>query len=199
MPTIVIATSNPGKVHEYRTMFGHRGFEVKSLLDFKKSEVPTIVENGHSFEENATIKCKKIMNWLHIPVLGDDSGLEVKALNNAPGIYSARYAGDHNDLANQWKLLYYLKGQKNRQAQFVTCLVFLKPDGTKIVAKGIVKGEILTKKIGHDGFGYDPLFYYPKLKKSFAQLTTDEKDAISQRGRAARSMLKKLQQAKILN
>lgn len=171
-------------------MFDQKKIRVKTLNDF--TNPPKIKETGHSFEENALIKAEAVVNWLNVPALADDSGLEVHSINNEPGIYSARYAGDHDDKANNNKLLKRLAGHQDRSATFVTCLVFLKPNQRKITVTGELNGKILTKRRGHDGFGYDPLFYVPSKHLTLAEMTTDQKDAISHRGVATRKMMKKL-------
>ncbi|QBP18730.1 XTP/dITP diphosphatase [Acetilactobacillus jinshanensis] len=188
MKTIVIATKNQGKAREYRKMFKAKGINVKTLNDFDNP--PKIKETGHSFAENAMIKAKAVVNWLHIPSLADDSGLEVHSINNEPGIYSARYAGDHDDAANKKKLLKRLAGHQDRSATFVTCLVLLKPNGKKLIVDGKLNGEILKTPRGYNGFGYDPLFYVPSKHQTLAEMTTNQKDAISHRGIAARKMMK---------
>ena len=187
MSTIVIATRNQGKAHEYKKMFLSKGIRVKTLFDFPGQLQAK--ETGHSFEENATLKAESAVQRLRMPALADDSGLEVKAINNEPGIYSARYAGDHNNIANQRKLLKKLRDIDDRRAQFVTCLVLLKPSGKKLVVYGRLRGQILRSPQGHNGFGYDPLFYVPKYHKTLAQMTTDQKDRISHRGIATRKMM----------
>ncbi|XIF20391.1 MAG: XTP/dITP diphosphatase [Acetilactobacillus jinshanensis] len=188
MKTIIIATKNRGKAREYRKMFQSKGIRVKTLNDF--TNPPKIKETGHSFEENAMIKAEAVVNWLNIPALADDSGLEVHSINNEPGIYSARYAGDHDDEANKHKLLRRLKGHQNRSATFVTCLVLLKPNGKKLIVNGKLNGQILKQPRGTDGFGYDPLFYVPSKHRTLAEMTTKQKDAISHRGIATRKMMK---------
>lgn len=187
MSTIVIATRNRGKAHEYKQMFLSKGIQVKTLLDFPGRF--QVKETGRSFYENAMLKVKSAVKWLKMPALADDSGLEVQAINNEPGIYSARYAGDHDNMANQRKLLAKLRKVNNRQAQFVTCLVLLKPNGKKLAVYGRLKGQILRTPRGHNGFGYDPLFYVPHYGKTLAQMTTAQKDRISHRGIAARKMM----------
>jgi XTP/dITP diphosphohydrolase len=188
MKTIVIATKNAGKAREYRAMLAPQGIEVKTLADFSPVKIN---ENGTSFEENATIKAVTAMKALHLPVMADDSGLVVDALDGAPGIHSARYAGDHDDAANNKKLLHELKGvpDDQRTAHFHTTIVAVKPDGTKLVANGRVDGHILHQPVGYNGFGYDPLFYVDDLKKSMAELTPEEKNQISHRGRALRDFM----------
>ncbi|USS89790.1 XTP/dITP diphosphatase [Fructilactobacillus cliffordii] len=187
-PEIVIASSNPNKIREFKEMLEPLGFTIKSIADF--DNIPAIDENGKTFEENATIKAQTVAQALQVPVLTDDSGLVVPAINGEPGIYSARYAGDHDDEANNQKLLKRLQHADDRNAYFHTSLVVMKPTGEKLHVTGIVSGEILTEPRGENGFGYDPLFYVPTLQKTLAELTDDEKNQVSHRGRA----LEKLQQ-----
>ncbi|MFQ6165987.1 XTP/dITP diphosphatase [Limosilactobacillus reuteri] len=189
MKTIVIATKNAGKAREYQEMLAPLGIEVKTLADFAPI---AINENGKTFEENAAIKATTAANELQLPVMADDSGLMVDALGGAPGVRSARYAGDHDDAANNVKLLSALNGvpDEKRTAHFHTTIVGIKPDGTKLVANGRVDGHILYQLTGENGFGYDPLFYVDELGKSMAQLTADQKNQISHRGRALRSFMK---------
>ena len=189
MKTIVIATKNAGKAREYQDMLAPLEIEVKTLTDFAPI---AINENGKTFEENATIKATTAANQLQLPVMADDSGLMVDALGGAPGVHSARYAGDHDDAANNAKLLLALKEvpDEKRTAHFHTTIVGIKPDGTKLVANGRVDGHILHQLTGKNGFGYDPLFYVDELGKSMAQLTADQKNQISHRGRALRSFMK---------
>ncbi|KRL05010.1 XTP/dITP diphosphatase [Liquorilactobacillus oeni] len=184
MKRIIIATKNEGKAREFKTFFEPRGFTVKTLNDLKK--VPEIVENGTTFAENAYIKASTLTALLNETVLADDSGLLVDALQGAPGIYSARYAGDHDEAANNAKLLKELKGipLAERTARFHTSLVVTGVDKKALEVTGEVTGNILEVPRGVDGFGYDPLFYVPELKKTFAQLTPAEKNRISHRGRA---------------
>ncbi|MCH3922443.1 XTP/dITP diphosphatase [Limosilactobacillus sp.] len=188
MTTLVIATKNAGKAREYQKMLAPHGIEVKTLADFPPI---SINENGRSFEENATIKAQTVMKALNLPVMADDSGLVVDALNGEPGIHSARYAGDHDDAANNAKLLAALKDipDEERTAHFHTTIVALKPDGAKLVANGRVDGQILRERRGENGFGYDPLFYLPSYEKTMAQLTADQKNAVSHRGRALREFM----------
>lgn len=188
MTTLVIATKNAGKAREYQKMLAPHGIKVKTLADFPPI---SINENGQSFEENATIKAQTVMEALNLPVMADDSGLVVDALNGEPGIHSARYAGDHDDAANNAKLLAALKDvlDEERTAHFHTTIVALKPDGAKLVANGRVDGQILRERRGENGFGYDPLFYLPSYEKTMAQLTADQKNAVSHRGRALREFM----------
>lgn len=187
--TLVIATRNQGKAREFAEMLAPKGIMIKTLADYP--DVGEIAETGTTFEENATIKAKAIADHTQLPVLADDSGLEVAALNGEPGIYSARYAGDHDDAANNAKLLNNLKNvpADKRQATFHTTLVLLKPNGLKLVVDGEVHGEILTAPRGENGFGYDPLFFIPSKGKTMAEMSDGEKNAISHRGRATEKMM----------
>lgn len=182
MQKILIATKNAGKVREYQEMFSPYGIEVQSLLNH--SDIPDVEETGTTFEENAKLKAETIAVKLNIPVLADDSGLEVDALDNRPGIFSARYAGgEKNDLKNLQKVLEELKGvhEYDRNARFV-CVIALARPGLKTVTKrGECEGIILTEPIGENGFGYDPIFKPNEYDKSMAQLKPEEKNSISHR------------------
>ncbi len=189
METVYIATSNSGKVKEFETFFNKYSIKVKSLLDFEKDY--DIEETGNSFSENALIKARYLSHITNKVVLADDSGLEVDILNNEPGIYSARYAGSHGDsLANNLKLLAKLKDIpfENRTARFVCAIAIVYPDGREKVVIGECKGIIGLEMIGSKGYGYDPLFYVPEMKKTFGQLTNNEKELISHRGNALRKL-----------
>ncbi|KOY79386.1 XTP/dITP diphosphatase [Apilactobacillus kunkeei] len=189
MDTIVIATNNQNKAREFREMFADKNIDFKTLADFP--ELGKIIENGESFEENATIKAQAIFERTNLAVLADDSGLEVPALNNEPGIHSARYAGDHDDDANNKKLLAKLCDSDKRAAKFVTCLVLLNQHGEKFVVYGTVEGTILKAPRGDNGFGYDPLFYVPSKKKTMAEMSDHEKNEISHRGNAIKQLYSK--------
>lgn len=189
MATLVIATNNAGKAREYREMLAPFGVTVKTLADFPRFAID---ECGTSFEENALIKARTAVAKLDLPVLADDSGLVVDALNGAPGVHSARYAGDHDDAANNAKLLRELTGvpAAQRTAHFHTTIVALKPDGAKLETSGRVEGQILTQPRGQNGFGYDPLFMPKEFPgRSMAELTPAEKNQISHRGRALQAFM----------
>lgn len=183
MKTLVIATKNQGKAREYAEMFAPMGIKVKTLADFPPFPID---ENGSTFEENAMIKAKRAVEVLHLPVLADDSGICVDALNGAPGVHSARYAGDHDFVANNAKLLREMQGvpDEQRTAHFHTTIVCLKPSSAKLVVDGEVHGHILHELQGENGFGYDPLFYVDELQTSMGLLTDEEKNKISHRARA---------------
>lgn len=183
--TIVIATRNPGKAKEFKKIFAEKGYSVKTLLDYP--ELPDVEETGKTFEENARLKAETIAAILQQPVLADDSGLIVDALNGMPGIYSARFAGEPtNNAANNAKLLHELTGvvQEKRTAKFHCTLVFAAPDKESLVVTGDWSGEVGTIPRGDNGFGYDPLFYVPEEGKTAAELTDDRKNEISHRGKA---------------
>lgn len=191
MTKILIATKNAGKAREYRKLFETKGIEVITLKDL--NEQVEIIENGKTFSENALIKAQTLTDKLNIPVLADDSGLVVDALNGAPGIYSARYAGDHDDEANNKKLLEELKKvpDEKRTAHFHCSIVATAPDKTPLEANGDVYGLIAHEKHGEDGFGYDPLFYYPEFGKTFGEIGMEEKNKVSHRAKATENLLEK--------
>lgn len=188
---LVIATKNKGKTAEFKKIFEPRGIDVLTLADVK--ELPEINETGSTFLENAMIKAEIVSKHTNLPVLADDSGLIVDALDGAPGVHSARYAGDHDDIANNQKLLRNLDGIpiEKRTARFHTTLVLMWPDGSKLVSNGEIAGIILKEPQGNNGFGYDPLFYVSEKKKRLAQMSQTEKNEISHRGRATVDLMTK--------
>lgn len=188
---ILIATKNEGKLKEFKQIFTAKGLEVLSLKDI--DEGVDVQENGLTFEENARLKADSYAQAIGIPVLADDSGLQIDALNGRPGIFSARYAGDHNDAANNAKVLTELGGvpDEKRTATFHTTVVVRKPDGTELVANGNLRGRILSVPRGENGFGYDPLFYVEEKQKTLAQMTREEKNQISHRALAIQDLLTK--------
>lgn len=187
--TLVIATNNPGKAREFRAIFEPKGFTVKTLADFP--DLQQINETGKTFTENATLKATAVAEATQLTVLADDSGLMVDALDGAPGIYSARYAGDHDDAKNNAKLLANLADvpADKRGAAFHTSLVLRKPNGHQLVTTGEVRGRILTAPRGEDGFGYDPLFYVPSERLTFAEMPLATKNQHSHRAKATAAML----------
>ena len=191
--TIIIATNNEGKAAEFKEIFNQHGYEVKTLRDFP--EIPEIPETGSTFSENALQKANEISRRLNTIVLADDSGLEVDALDGRPGIYSARYADEHgNDGKNNEKLLKELKNvpEEKRTANFHCTLVLVGPEREPLFVEGEISGSILTEPQGTNGFGYDPLFYIPKLDRSMAELTSEEKNELSHRGIAIKKLEKYL-------
>lgn len=179
---LVLATTNQNKVKEFRQFISKFPVEVKSLADF--GPLPDVIEDGQTFDENAYKKALHYAKVLGIPAIADDSGLVVEALGGAPGVYSARYAGENaTDQENCEKLLSELGSETNRSAQFVCVLSIAAPSGPALTYEGTCDGTILTEKRGTSGFGYDPLFYYDPLKKSFAELSMEEKNKVSHRGK----------------
>lgn len=184
---LVLATHNEGKKREYALLLKDVPVEIRMLSEF--DGVPEAKEQGTSFEEIATGKARHTARILGIAAIADDSGLEVEALGGAPGIFSARYGGKQTDDAtNNLKLLEAMRGKDNRRAAFVCAVAIAKPSGQIRIYSGRCAGEILHEPRGEDGFGYDPLFLYPPLRKSFAQITEKEKNEVSHRGRAMRRL-----------
>ncbi|WP_079479493.1 XTP/dITP diphosphatase [Halobacillus salinus] len=186
MNELVIATKNEGKVREFREMFSKYGIEVKSLLEFDEP-IEDIEETGTTFTENATIKAEAISKQYNIPVLADDSGLEVDALEGAPGVYSARYAGlEKNDQKNLYKVLENMKGvpTDQRTARFVCAVAVARPEHDTFVKVGTCEGNIAEEPQGEHGFGYDPVFIPKGSKRTLAEYTSEEKNAISHRHNA---------------
>lgn len=184
---LLIATKNEGKVKEFVHILSEYGIKVKSLLDFEN--IPEVIEDGNTFEENAYKKAKEMSDYFNLPVLADDSGLEIDALNGEPGIFSARFAGVHgNHDANNDKVLRLLKEVPNakRTARFVCVLAFVTPDNYEKVVRGETEGYIATERSGTKGFGYDPLFIMPQFNKTFAEMNKQEKAKVSHRGKAIR-------------
>jgi XTP/dITP diphosphohydrolase len=193
---LVLATRNPGKTKEIRELLAGYPVDIKNLDDF--GPIPEVEEDGATFEENAYKKASFTARVLGIPAMADDSGLEVHALNGEPGIYSARYAGPGaTDDQNNSKLLERMKGQKDRSATFVCLISIAVPCGVALTYEGRCEGVIATAPQGSGGFGYDPLFYYPPLEASFAQLSPDEKNRISHRGRALSEVRKEFEKVLI--
>lgn len=182
---LVFATNNRHKLEEVRAILGNR-VEVLSLNDIGCND--DIPETTDTLQGNALIKARHIYNKYKMNCFADDTGLEVEALNGAPGVYSARYASESNDSeANMNKLLQNLKGINNRNAQFRTVIALI-INGEEILFDGIVKGTISDKKIGNSGFGYDPIFVPEGYNESFAQMDSNEKNSISHRYRATKQL-----------
>ncbi|OKY26351.1 MULTISPECIES: XTP/dITP diphosphatase [Thalassotalea] len=195
MTTIVLATGNQGKVKELASLLAEKGFVIKAQSEFN---VPDVPETGTTFVENAIIKARHAANITGLPAIADDSGLEVDALNGAPGVYSARYAGESaNDSDNNQKLLNALQNvaENERSARFHCVLVYMAhaEDPTPLICHGVWEGSIVTEQQGEQGFGYDPLFWLPELHKTSAQLSREEKNTISHRGKALAQLATKLQ------
>ena len=197
MKRLILASNNKKKIKEMQEILKELNVEVKSLEN--ENINIDVVEDGKTFEENAKKKAKEIYEFLlkrgdkNFIVLADDSGLTVEYLNGEPGIYSARYAGEHgNDKKNNEKLLKNLRGvhKENRGAKFICQLALFTERGEYFKVTGDVKGYIIEELHGEGGFGYDPLFFYEPLNKTFAQLTSEEKNQISHRGVALKELKK---------
>jgi XTP/dITP diphosphohydrolase len=188
MTVLVVATQNPGKMGELQTQL--QGLSLELML------MPTelqIAETGTTFSENACLKASQVAKFTHQWAIADDSGLEVTALKGAPGLYSARYG--KTDPERIQRLLDEMADHLNRQAQFVCAIAVAQPDGAiALQSQGICVGEILTAPRGTGGFGYDPIFYLPQQQKTFAELSTSEKQRISHRGVAIQNLLPQLAQ-----
>lgn len=188
MKQVVIATKNKGKAKDFEALFTPLGFEVVTMFDVAPDM--EIEETGTTFEENAVLKAETLAKALNMIVIADDSGLVVDALDGAPGVYSARYAGDHDDEANIVKVLENLAGvpEEKRTARFMCALAIAGPEIDTTTVFGTCEGFILEEKRGTNGFGYDPIFFVPEKDRAMAELTPEEKGAISHRGNAIRKL-----------
>lgn len=188
MKQVVIATKNKGKAKDFEALFGPFGYEVVTM--FEVAPDVEIEETGTTFEENAILKAETLANMLGQIVIADDSGLAIDALNGEPGVYSARYAGDHDDEANMVKVLENMKDvpEEQRTARFCCALAIAGPNMETKTVFGTCEGVIAYEKKGTNGFGYDPIFYVPALEKHMAELSAEEKGAISHRGNAIRKL-----------
>jgi XTP/dITP diphosphohydrolase len=190
---VIAATNNDGKLREIEEILSPLGIEIISL--HSAGIYAEVEETGTTFEENSLIKAKSVALLCDYPVLADDSGLCVDALDGRPGVYSARYAGaDASDAEKVDKLLDELHNIENRKAHFVSVISFVDTYGTVLTAEGSVDGSILYKPVGESGFGYDPVFYCDELQKSFAEASDEEKNSVSHRGRALRRMYELLKE-----
>jgi XTP/dITP diphosphohydrolase len=182
---IILATKNPGKLKELRELLKNLPIEVISLEGFP--DIPKLEETEDTFKGNALKKARFVSEYTGITALADDSGLEVDILDKRPGIYSARYAGNNaSDLENNRKLLNALKGTpiRNRNARFICVLAFVTQSGKELTFGGVCDGAIGLEMKGKGGFGYDSIFYLPEFDKTMAELTPEEKNSISHRGKA---------------
>ena len=194
MTDLVLATGNQGKVKEMATLLSEFGFNVKPQSDFNVIDAD---ETGTTFIENAIIKARHAAQITGLPAIADDSGLEVDVLNGAPGIYSARYAGENaSDSDNIDKLLAAIKDvpAKNRTARFHCVLVYLRHanDPTPLVCHGVWEGLLLSERYGDNGFGYDPIFWSPEMQCASAQLSPEQKKQLSHRGKALTQLFSEL-------
>ena len=189
MKDILIATKNKGKAKDFESIFGPLGYTVKTLDDVASHL--DVEETGATFEANAILKAEALANELNTIVIADDSGLEVDALNGEPGIYSARYAGEaKSDDANMDKLLANLEGvpAEKRTARFVCAIALAQPGKETVTYRGTCEGVIANERRGEYGFGYDPIFFVPAQNKMMAELTPEQKSAISHRGAAIQKL-----------
>jgi XTP/dITP diphosphohydrolase len=188
---VIVATGNRGKLREIRSALKGLGFQIRGLMDF--ADVPEMEENGRSFAENGLKKARFYSQFFGKLTIADDSGLEVDALGGKPGIYSARYAGIRaSDQENRKKLLKELEGVpiSRRGAGFKCVMAMVSPDGREALTEGSCRGRIGFKEIGKKGFGYDPIFILTRHGKTMAQLSLEEKDRVSHRGKALRKLRK---------
>ncbi|MBU5434183.1 XTP/dITP diphosphatase [Pseudoflavonifractor sp. MSJ-37] len=191
---LVLASRNQKKLRELQEILSELGVEVLSEADAGVDV--DVEETGTTFEENAFLKAHAVMEASGLPAVADDSGLCVDALNGAPGIYSARYGGPGLDDVGRYQLLLEnMRGQLDRRCRFVSAICCCFPDGRRVEARGECPGTLAYAPKGEDGFGYDPIFFVPEQKKTFAELSAEEKNAISHRGRALALFRRKLEEA----
>ena len=193
MKTFILATHNRDKIKEFKNKLGAT-IVLKTLDDYP--ELPDVIEDGDTLEHNALKKAREIHAYTGLPAIADDTGLEVDVLNGAPGVYSSRFAGENVSYRdNVEKLLKELKGfmPEQRSARFRTSIAFVNGQESWCV-QGSVEGRILEEQKGNDGFGYDPVFYYEPLCKTFSELDLDTKNTISHRGKAIDAFIHKLKE-----
>ena len=194
---VVLASKNPHKLVEISKITEKFGFEL--VLQSQLGVDIDVEETGTTFEENSLLKARAVMEATGLPALADDSGIAVDALNGEPGIYSARYGFD--ETLDDWgRLQLLLKNTEDvpdgqRQAQFVCVISFITPDGQVIQARGEIHGELTREPAGENGFGYDPIFYYPPLGKTTAELSSEEKNQVSHRANALKLFYEKMKEA----
>ena len=189
---LVLASKNQKKLVEMNDILSHLGVEVCS--EAEAGVDVEVEETGTTFEENSLLKARAVMEASGMPAIADDSGLCVDCLGGAPGVYSARYGGPELDDAGRYRLLLEnMRGQMPRTAQFVSAITCCFPNGDVLTARGECPGTIAYAPMGEGGFGYDPVFFVPPLKKTFAQLTPEEKNAVSHRGKALAAFRDKLE------
>ena len=189
---LVLASKNAHKLEELRDILGGQGVDV--VLESEVGVDVDVEETGTTFEENARLKARAVMEASGLPAVADDSGLCVDALNGAPGVYSARYGGEGLDDVGRYRLLLEnMRGMLDRRCKFVSCICCCFPSGETVEARGECQGTLAYAPKGADGFGYDPVFFVPALKKTFAELAPAEKNAISHRGAALKEFNTKLE------
>ncbi|MGF0007206.1 XTP/dITP diphosphatase [Eubacteriales bacterium SGI.150] len=188
---VVLASKNAHKLQELQDILSAQGVEV--ILESAAGVDVEVEETGTTFEENSLLKARAVMEASGLPAIADDSGLMVDALNGAPGVYSARYGGPGLDDAGRYRLLLEnMRGVLDRKCRFVSAITLCMPSGDIVTARGECPGTLAYAPQGENGFGYDPIFFVPEKKKTFAQLTAEEKNAISHRGRALQLFQEKL-------
>ena len=188
---VVLASKNAHKLQELQDILSAQGVEV--ILESAAGVDVEVEETGTTFEENSLLKARAVMEASGLPAIADDSGLMVDALNGAPGVYSARYGGPGLDDAGRYRLLLEnMRGVLDRKCRFVSAITLCMPSGDIVTARGECPGTLAYAPQGENGFGYDPIFFVPEKKKTFAQLTAEEKNAISHRGRALQLFKEKL-------
>lgn len=189
---LVLASKNAHKLVEMREILSAQGVDV--VLESDVGADVEVEETGSTFEENALLKAKAVMEATGLPAVADDSGLMVDALNGAPGVYSARYGGPELDDTGRYRLLLEnMRGMLDRRCKFVSAICCCFPNGGTVTARGECAGTLAYAPKGEDGFGYDPVFFVPSLKKTFAELSPAEKNAISHRGLALAEFKTKLE------
>ena len=194
---VVLASKNPHKLVEIDAITKKLGIEL--ILQSELGIDIDVEENGTTFEENSFIKAEAVMKASCLPALADDSGIAVDALNGEPGVYSARYGGDPS-MTDHDRLLLLLKNTENvpdgqRQAQFVCVITMVTPEGQVIQARGEIHGELLREERGENGFGYDPIFYYPPAGMSTAEMAPEDKNQVSHRANALKAFYAKMKEA----
>lgn len=185
---LLVATNNAHKLHEIRTILSSYDIKVYGMKDLNLS-LPEVEENGSTYYENALIKARALQKYSKLPIIADDSGIEIKSMNNAPGIFSARYAESFGGHANAIKEILKQIENKDRSAQFVCDIVLLNVKDEPIRFEGIAKGHIAKENNGQGGFGYDPIFISDELNKTYASLSEEEKNKVSHRGKALKQLL----------
>jgi XTP/dITP diphosphohydrolase len=188
---LVLASTNKGKTRELKERLQGYPVDIKNLSDF--GPIPEVIEDGETFDDNAYKKASFTARILGYPALADDSGLCVEALDGAPGVYSARYAGENaTDQDNVDKLLKDMKNEENRKAAFECVISIAVPTGAALTYEGRCEGVLTREPAGDNGFGYDPLFFFPELNKTFAQLSMAEKATVSHRGKALQEITQEM-------
>lgn len=184
---LILASHNENKVHEFRSLLQNTNFEILSLDDLNITL--DVEENGATFQDNALLKAKAIHDLTGLPTIADDSGLIINALNNFPGVMSARFMADKTYSEKNKTLIAMLANHSDKSAKFVCAIALVGLDLFPQVLVGEAKGIIIEEERGSDGFGYDPIFFYPNAQKTFAEMTTLEKEAVSHRGHASEKLV----------